>query len=399
MSTCERTVAINFDRDERELMARDTFVVLTGDAPDAPPTDGRRVGDVYLAGLDPGKRTFEGAWYFTGDALGWRPAARDGLRAHSIAHPVLASRILSISPDGTSVHWAKRDTIVRRERRARTLSRSQPSRPTTPPPAGARSAPVSPRGKGVESRPTPLFGSGPFMFTPGRGPMPQTPRSPHYGTRVPSTPPSSRSARSMHSPMFSTPPRWHVTPDTSFEISPTALTFDACAPMLGESPKYTVPQKRGSCSPEGITVGPLQSAFVHVPSTPSRSRRMSASVLMPVHEDAEPQPVVQRFVLPVQDFSPPQMEVAPPPPRAARVPFAHRTMMRADVAEFVPFTADVRTQLAAQDRRIAQLEARENKENARPADLAGIEEQLRGFADSAQALVEEVARLRVQQEA
>lgn len=94
-SLSERAVHINFDRDERELMARDTFAVLNGDGSEPPAPEGRRVGDIYISGLDHVRHTFSGAWYFAGD--GWRRAEQAELRAHAIPHPVLASRVLSIS--------------------------------------------------------------------------------------------------------------------------------------------------------------------------------------------------------------------------------------------------------------------------------------------------------------
>ncbi|KZV87318.1 hypothetical protein EXIGLDRAFT_204544 [Exidia glandulosa HHB12029] len=303
-SIAERAVQIHFDRDEVVLMPRDTFVVLTGETNAAPTsTEGRRVGDVYIANLDLAKRTFDGAWYYTGS--GWKQADLGELRAHSIAHPVLASRILSISPDGTSVNWSKRDTIVRRERRARTLSRTQTQnqRPTTPPPAarGTRSAPVTPHRGSAEKRvPPPLVSPTGASFPP-----PQTPRSPVSSAILSfATPTSSRSSRSAPSPLFSWQPG---TPDTSFDLSPTRSIFGSG----GAGSKYTVPQKRGEGAPS-------------VPPTPTKTRRASVSTsLTPVQEDPADAGPIQPFVIQPQQ-------------REEQHTARQRSHMRPDAAEFVP---------------------------------------------------------------
>lgn len=258
---CERAVHINFDRDERELAPRDTFMVLTGPDPTPPSGEGRRVGDVYLCNVDPVARSFDGAWYFAGDRDGWKAADAADLRAHVIAHPGLANRILSISPDGTSVNWSKRDTIVRRERRARTLSRSGLP-PTTPPPPGFASAPVSPQRSIAGRRPAPLDPatfvlphpsalfpprtppSSPPRMRPPTSPQamrtPATPLSPRHPTtphsaRTPMTPPSCRGWNSAWGSPVS--PGTTYTPDTSREASPRSPA------------KYTVPQKRPGIPP------------------------------------------------------------------------------------------------------------------------------------------------------
>ncbi|EJD51755.1 hypothetical protein AURDEDRAFT_149795 [Auricularia subglabra TFB-10046 SS5] len=319
---CERAVHINFDRDERELAPRDTFVVLTGPDPEPPSGEGRRVGDVYLCNVDPVTRTFDGAWYFAGERDGWKKADLADLRAHVIGHPALANRILSISPDGTSVNWSKRDTIIRRERRARTLSRSMTMAhaqsfepPKTPPPAGMRSAPVSPQRSVTVHRPAPLDPAA-FVLphphqvaalfppqtppsSPARMRHPTTPQSARHPTtplsaRQPTTPQSGRSWRTAWSSPGS--PGSYQTPDTSREASP-------------RSPKYTVPQKRASVAQllpapfDPLQRGPVPGMFFAPPPP-----------LAPVHELPE-------APVPVDVFGPLQ------PARAA---------FRPDAPEFVP---------------------------------------------------------------
>ncbi|KAH7100459.1 hypothetical protein BKA62DRAFT_771485 [Auriculariales sp. MPI-PUGE-AT-0066] len=114
----EIRISFNYSKKERDFMKQDYFMLIIGSAL-TPPTSlthgPLQLGDVYIAQPHPPSQTFQAAYYVDNDEWVLADAAR--LRAHGIHHPILEYRILSISPDGSEVHWSRSQTIERRQRR------------------------------------------------------------------------------------------------------------------------------------------------------------------------------------------------------------------------------------------------------------------------------------------
>jgi len=205
----EIRVSIHFDNNEKELVARDFFVLIVGCNPGPPRVSSaspRVVGDVYISFTSTNSRAFDTAYIFAGSNR-WILADKAKLRSHSIVHPVLSQRVLSISPDGTEVHWSKRETIERRERREKKTRELREKverleQAVEQQQAGGqgfvRSPPASPsRGIGPARRgrpePLPLMALGPQPPVTDMHPTSPTSASPRYSHSeyhyMPTTPP------------------------------------------------------------------------------------------------------------------------------------------------------------------------------------------------------------------